>query len=123
MQPLLRILSTILGGAEAMAWLELFHCKEGRAPLRMPASWRSTFYLLPDILLPIHHLTLTETFWGPVTPLGAASLAVMAGEDATARQHKTLVTYILHGGPHRKLGAGYEASAVLHIPRVMTGSH
>lgn len=47
----------------------------------------------------------------------------MAGEDGGARQHKTLVTDILHGGPHRKLGAGYEASAVLHISGIMAGSH
>lgn len=90
--------------------------------MRMPGSWGSIFHLLPQTPLPLH-LTLTETFGGPVTPLGAASLAVMAGEDGTARQHKTLVTNILHGGSHGKLGAGYEASTVLHIPRVVAGSH
>lgn len=50
-------------------------------------------------------------------------MAVMAGEEGTTRQHKTLVTDILHGGPHGELGARYEASAVFHVPRVMTGSH
>lgn len=47
----------------------------------------------------------------------------MAGEDGTTRQHKTLVTDILHRGSHGELGARYEASAVLHIPRVMAGSY
>lgn len=47
----------------------------------------------------------------------------MAGEDGTTSQYKTLVADILHGGPHGKFGARYEASAVLHIPRVMAGSH
>lgn len=66
---------------------------------------------------------LTETFGGSVTPLGAASLAIVAGEDGATRQHKTLVTDILHSCPHRKLGAGYEASAVFHIPWVMARCH
>lgn len=72
---------------------------------------------------PPAHCTLTETLGGPVTPLGAARLPIMAGEDGTPRQHKTLVTDILHSCSHGKLGAGYEASAVLHIPWVMAGCH
>lgn len=72
---------------------------------------------------PPTHSTLTETFGGPVTPLGAASLTIMAGEDGAPRQHKALVTNILHSCPHRKLGAGYEASAVIHIPWVAAGCH
>lgn len=72
---------------------------------------------------PPTHCTLTETLGGPVTPLGAARLAIMAGEDSTPRQHKTLVTDILHSRSHGELGAGYEASAVLHIPWVMAGCH
>lgn len=72
---------------------------------------------------PLTHCTLTETLGGPVTPLGIARLTVMAGEDSTTRQHKPLVTDILHSCSHRKLGTGYEASAVLHIPWVMAGCH
>lgn len=72
---------------------------------------------------PLPHSTLTETLGGPVAPLGAAGLTVVAREDGTTGQYKTLVTDILHGGPHRKFGARYEASAVLHIPRIMAGSH
>lgn len=30
-EPLLRAVGTVLRGAEAMAWLELFHCKAGRS--------------------------------------------------------------------------------------------
>lgn len=88
----------------------------------MPRPSGSIFFLLPEASPPTH-LTLTETFGGPVAPLGAAGLAVMAGEDGTTRQHKTLVTDILHRGSHGELGARYEASAVLHIPRVMAGSY
>lgn len=47
----------------------------------------------------------------------------MAGEDGTTRQHKTLVADVLHGGPHGKLGARYETSAMLYVPRVMAGGH
>lgn len=72
---------------------------------------------------PPPHSELTETFGGPITPLGAASLPIMAGENGTTRQHEALVTDVLHGCPYRKLGAGYEASAVFHVPWVMAGCH
>lgn len=98
-----------------MAWLKLFHCK---ADSQVKVSGPS-----PSKGPPPTHSTLTETFGGPVTPLGAASLTIMAGEDGTPRQHKTLVTDILHSCPHRKLGAGYKASAVFHIPWVVAGCH
>lgn len=86
------------------------------------ASRGGFFYLLPEASPPTR-LTLTEAFRGPVAPLGAAGLPVVAGEDGTTRQHKALVADVLHGGPHRKFGARYEASAVLHVPGVVARSH
>lgn len=115
-EPLLRAAGTILRGTEAMTWFELFHCKAGRFSEGVRFF---SYYRFP----PPTYCTLTETLGGPVTPLGTARLTIMAGKDGATREHKTLVTDILHSCSHRKLEAGYEASAVLHIPWVMAGCH
>lgn len=89
-------------------------CVEGRGEGRL--SYYSLYF--PFSLLNTS-LALTEAFGGPVTPLGAACLAVMAAEDGAACQHVTLVTDVLYSGTHRKLGARDEPTAMIHIPWVM----